>query len=944
MLIIVGTTDSLWNAFHNSTGRPNRLPDWWHHILVPWPFNTDSLQLPQYRWGVSAFYYWDSNGRLKIAGELAADSVIVLPDTFHQIGDFARANAFARALLEAVDPYVDFSLYDRNGDRRVDPGAVTFVTPFLRWGWATPTFNDTTDDGVVLIGGLNGGASIVGYGMNIWLVFNEDTTPRPDPTQEIPRARIQTGIAHEYGHHLGLPDKYDGGTGDNGSACILSNPHSKSSIVGGYSLMTPLKPNPSVDGVRPLSLWDRWQVQDLFPYADWITLATRTAQQNVVIPDYFSSGVIYKVPILGTRQAFAFAAYFQNDSTFSRILWTSGLFVQHIRDTSIRSYYHSEAQEKNKVEDNELAIGQWDTAGVAVNNSTEDPVWGYDLHDIGIAGWGYVPQAFGGFVSDHVIDHDSTYSALSPYDLFNQTSHSFGTRNVFSTFSNPSSDGYVYGGPVSITRSDSFPPGFLIDTTVIASCDTFYFPGYREFNVAQLLASHFVIRNIQVDENNRTVTADIYTNFIQTDSAGALGLPHEKRFAAAGPAFTDRVGLLYQAKGYLYAALSYAGPDDLGWIWEAAFPVDSGVTQASGAFLPYDPHPPMFCVGYIQAGKVKQQCRYTTNMLSWFRPYPTLHEGVPFALSHSMASQDSFLHHVAFLRNPVNEFNVIRWFFAGPLGGTLAQEDVDSWNGEASTDVDIAVRSSSDVMVTYLRGSSVYAAWRTDRGWRPTRLGSGTTPLVDTIKDGYVVVWQDGDSLRYSTFTNGNWSPAYGLTVGELLALDGGVLLYKRWQLWNALPDGVFKRVWDANTGAWSAEEYVMDPPNKSGFHIAPAVGGALRMVFVVPTGWEQYGPEHPPYRVLDYAETDIFRNPMELDRRVVPSLVIQHLPEGFRVQVGSGVPVERFELVDVTGRRVAVVKNALRAVLSPPHRGIFLIRAVLPDGRVAKQKVVAIR
>ncbi len=58
----------------------------------------------------------------------------------------------------------------------------------------------------------------------------------------------------------------------------------------------------------------------------------------------------------------------------------------------------------------------------------------------------------------------------------------------------------------------------------------------------------------------------------------------------------------------------------------------------------------------------------------------------------------------------------------------------------------------------------------------------------------------------------------------------------------------------------------------------------------------------------------------------------------------GTGVPVSRFELVDVTGRRVAVVKDALRAVLSPPHRGIFLIRAVFPDGRVAKQKVVAVR
>ncbi len=270
-----------------------------------------------YRAGsLNDFFIENSYGVTDVAGGIAADQWHMSDYSYSHYYDgyymLTTGYELARDAVDLVDPLVDFSQYDANGDNHIDgvfvihagPGGEDTGNTDNCWSHAMPYFNYTTDDGITIDGATNV--------PEINLV-----TPSLDTTL------CCIGVmCHELGHIVGLPDLYDGSRNTWG--------------VGYWSLMsygawgaggnTPWSPS-HADG------WCKMEV-------NWLTPTPITQNMyNLRILDQETHPVAYRVWRNGVINDTFFILENRKQTGFDAPLPGAGLLIWHI-DPRYSSYHN----------------------------------------------------------------------------------------------------------------------------------------------------------------------------------------------------------------------------------------------------------------------------------------------------------------------------------------------------------------------------------------------------------------------------------------------------------------------------------------------------------------------------------------------------------------------------------------------------------------------------
>ncbi|MCD6521724.1 M6 family metalloprotease domain-containing protein [Candidatus Calescamantes bacterium] len=223
------------------------------------------------------------------------------------IGDYpTNCIGLAEDLVEKVDPYIDFSQYDSNGDGYVDiliivhagPGAESTGDPDDIWSteWTVPT-GIPTDDGV----------TIVNFTMN------------PEYHWSPGEGNVPVGIgvfAHELGHIFGMPDLYDRDMSSEG--------------IGEWGIMSYGSwSGPNQLGTRPTHFcaWCKMQM-------GWINPINVTENQDdAEIPYVEGNDKVYRLWIGGALGDEYFLVVNRRKKGFDEYIPGQGILIWHIDET-----------------------------------------------------------------------------------------------------------------------------------------------------------------------------------------------------------------------------------------------------------------------------------------------------------------------------------------------------------------------------------------------------------------------------------------------------------------------------------------------------------------------------------------------------------------------------------------------------------------------------------
>jgi immune inhibitor A len=215
-----------------------------------------------------------------------------------------NAQKLAEDAVIAADPYVDYRLYDNNGDGEVDslfilhagPSAEASNNPNAyiwshRWEMENPPVLD--------------GMRFKGYSME------------PEYTRSPGDSTIGV-FCHEYGHELGLPDLYDVG-------------YSGGEGIGSWGVMSGGSWNGSPRGSRPAQLcaWSKMQL-------GWVTpVVLRSNQISANIPQVETQGSIFILWTDGSVGSQYFLVENRQKVLFDDGLPGAGLLIYHV-DEQVR--------------------------------------------------------------------------------------------------------------------------------------------------------------------------------------------------------------------------------------------------------------------------------------------------------------------------------------------------------------------------------------------------------------------------------------------------------------------------------------------------------------------------------------------------------------------------------------------------------------------------------
>ncbi|MBU1708059.1 M6 family metalloprotease domain-containing protein, partial [bacterium] len=253
-------------------------------------------------------------------------------------------------LVNLVDPYVDFSVYDNNGDQYVDGLMVIHTGPGAEY---------TGSDNDIWSHAWSVPSQYAPYVDEVW-VRNYSMEPEYWRTS----GDMTCGVfAHEFGHQLGLPDLYDTDYSSEG--------------VGDFSLMAGGSWNGTL-GSRPahMDAWCKTQVG----FATATVLSENTT--GIEIPCSEFSPVIYRVwrGGVGTGNEYFLI---ENRSSYGYSIGMhgiTGLFIWHI-DNSVssnrREWYPGHTSSGHFLVALEQADGEWDLERNFNSGDGSDPYPGY---------------------------------------------------------------------------------------------------------------------------------------------------------------------------------------------------------------------------------------------------------------------------------------------------------------------------------------------------------------------------------------------------------------------------------------------------------------------------------------------------------------------------------------------------------------------------------------
>jgi M6 family metalloprotease-like protein len=380
---------------------------------------------------VADYYEEVSYGRLTMVGDVYG---------WHNAGTW-NVNFDFEPILATLDPVIDYSQYDGNGDGAVD------AVVFIRAGNGEEDSQDPTDmwSYAVVYPPGSGAGPYDGKLVGRWNTCPE-TRPERDPntstflgTDTLNWIRV---LCHELGHNLGLPDLYDYDAkldmstydtpGDDND-----HPVNDWCIMGyyGYGYM-------SIGSQIPSHFcgWSKMQLGWIDPVVEYATFGG----DHIVIEDIetHSTGSLYRIPIDNTQGEYFLleyrnpesgAAFDRKDSDFSVLFWPNvlggadpldrGLMITHVHDSLAQTW---------PVNDGTPSLPHYK---VAVEDAGYNPAM--DVNTNGLPPWDSAQWWY---------PWEIQKGALFSDDVPGQT--------VFGPTSFPNSNGY--GGPSGITiRVDS---------------------------------------------------------------------------------------------------------------------------------------------------------------------------------------------------------------------------------------------------------------------------------------------------------------------------------------------------------------------------------------------------------------------------------------------------------------------------------------------------------
>ncbi|HQK95216.1 MAG TPA: M6 family metalloprotease domain-containing protein [Armatimonadota bacterium] len=253
------------------------------------------------------FYRENSYGLFTLTGTVSG--WYRAPDTYahYANGDYGATYVadLVRDLVDLMDPDVDFSQYDTNGDGYVESFFVVHAGPD---GAVTGDPNDIWSHQSSITPKLVDGVYVSDYSIE-----PEDGT---------------IGVfCHEYGHVLGLPDlyDYDGSSAGVGRWCIMATGcyNGPGADAGGYG-----------DGSSPshFSAWCKAQL-------GWVTPQTVTGNEvDELLPPVENTSKVLKMPATSPSGSQYFLVENRQLTGFDRYLPGSGVCIFHIDDAKYTSY------------------------------------------------------------------------------------------------------------------------------------------------------------------------------------------------------------------------------------------------------------------------------------------------------------------------------------------------------------------------------------------------------------------------------------------------------------------------------------------------------------------------------------------------------------------------------------------------------------------------------
>ena len=365
-----------------------------------------------------------------------------------------------------------------------------------------------------------------------------------------------SAIVHELGHNLegvnidyffdrlSLPDRYE--------QALESNPYANSAVIGNYSSMITGHFRPHAPLYSP---WERIELDWIKP-----TVIDSNAQ-NKILRDFNSmiqnqsdwDYMLYEIPVDSVyietdgygegfmREYFLVSNYQHYSHWVDYLGWSypswvnhpdtfrgspdseaKGVLVWHINELFWNS--QNQASEFMKFEDLECAEGLWNLDGTGPSPWKTEAGW--DRLDR----WCWINQYF-------APGWDSIHNASTSHrnDFFRPD-----YKNAFHTLTNPTSDGYNMRGPATYTY-----PGLTWEGTT--------YPAAPEFMYLQNLPTHVSLEGIHYDEGTNMKLC-IRRSRIWTDEQMAMDRTTQRKFICDSD---DTFHFIYPLRGHIYYTKTY---------------------------------------------------------------------------------------------------------------------------------------------------------------------------------------------------------------------------------------------------------------------------------------------------------------------------------------------------------------------------------------------------